>query len=253
MSDPERKRVFLIDGHALVYRAFYATISRPLRTSHGENTSAPWGIVQFIRKVLAEHDPDYMGFIFDAGGEETFRHEIFSDYKATREKLDETLQQDFDTAMRRVRQILEGFDIPIVELEGFEADDVIGTLAQKVTDRGMQAVIVSGDKDFYQLIGRGVALLNPGRGGPAAVEEEMVDETNAAERLGVPPEHVTDYLALVGDSSDNIPGVRGIGPKTAVKLIGRFGSLENILEHVDDISGKRPREALKKYAEEARL
>jgi len=253
MTERQRQRVFLIDGHALVYRAFYAMISRPLRTSHGENTSAPWGIVQFIRKVLAEHDPDYIGFIFDAGGEETFRHEIFADYKATREKLDETLQQDFDTAMRRVRQILEGFNIPVIELEGFEADDVIGTLAHEVTQRGLQAVIVSGDKDFYQLISDGVALLNPGRGGPAAVEEELVDESNAAERLGVSPEYVTDYLALVGDSSDNIPGVRGIGPKTAVKLIERFGSLESILDHVDDISGKRPREALKKYADEARL
>lgn len=253
MTGKQAKTVFLVDGHALVYRAFYAMISRPLRTSRGENTSAPWGIAQFIRRVLKEQRPDYIGFVFDAGGEETFRHEIYEDYKATREKLDETLQQDFDTAMTRVRQILEGFNIPVIELESYEADDVIGTLAAQAREKGLQAVIVSGDKDFYQLIGERVALLNPGRGGPAAVEAELVNETNAAERLGVPPERVTDYLALVGDASDNIPGVRGIGPKTAVQLIARFGSLEDILAHVDDITQKRPREALKQHAEDARL
>ncbi|KPK79806.1 MAG: hypothetical protein AMS25_11280 [Gemmatimonas sp. SM23_52] len=245
--------VFLIDGHALVYRAFFAMISRPLRTSRGENTSAPWGITQFIRRILAEHKPDYLGFVFDTGGEETFRHEIYEDYKATREKLDETLQQDFDTAMRRIRQILTGFNIPMIELEGYEADDVIGTLARQASESGLQAIIVSGDKDFYQLIGPGIALLNPGRGGPAAVEAELVSERNAAERLGVSPQHVTDYLALVGDSSDNIPGVHGIGPKTAVQLIQQFGSLEDILAHADDLTQKRAREALKRHAHDARL
>jgi DNA polymerase-1 len=250
---PEPKTVFLIDGHALVYRAFYAMISRPLRTSRGENTSAPWGIAQFIRKILAERRPDYIGFVFDAGGDETFRHEIYEDYKATREKLDETLQQDFDTAMRRIRQMLDAFHIPTIELAGFEADDVIGTLASQVAEQGLQAVIVSGDKDFYQLIGDRIALLNPGRGGPAAVEQELVDESNAAERLGVSPERVTDYLALVGDSSDNIPGVRGVGPKTAVQLIAKFGALEDILAGVDDVAQKRAREALKRHADDARL
>ncbi|UCC71786.1 MAG: DNA polymerase I [Gemmatimonadota bacterium] len=253
MAEKQTKTVYLVDGHALVYRAFYAMISRPLRTSRGENTSAPWGITQFIRKVLAERRPDYIGFVFDAGGEETFRHEIYEDYKATREKLDETLQQDFDTAMRRIRQILEAFRVPTIELAGYEADDVIGTLAKQVTEEGLQAVIVSGDKDFYQLIGETVALLNPGRGGPAAVEEELVDEANAAERLGVAPERVTDFLALVGDSSDNIPGVRGVGPKTAVQLIAQFGALEDILAHADDVTQKRAREALKRHAADARL
>ncbi len=253
MAEKAKKRVVLVDGHALVYRAFYAMISRPLRTSHGENTSAPWGVTQFIRKILAEEKPDYLAFVFDAGGEETFRHEIFPDYKATREKLDETLQEDFATAMRRIRQILEAFDIAVVELESFEADDVIGTLSRQATRQGLQAVIVSGDKDFYQLIDDGIALLNPGRGGAAAVAAEYVDQANAADRLGVPPDRVTDYLALVGDSSDNIPGVRGIGPKTAVQLIERFGSLEEILSHATDIEQKRPREALQQHAEEARL
>ena len=253
MARNKPKTLFLVDGHALVYRAFYAMISRPLRTSRGENTSAPWGVTQFIRKILAERKPDFLGWVFDSGGRETFRHEIYEDYKATREKLDETLQQDFDSAMQRIRQILDGFNIPVIELQPHEADDVIGTLSRQAADHGLQAVIVSGDKDFYQLIGEGIALLNPGRGGAAAVEAEWVDESNASERLGVPPERVTDYLALVGDASDNIPGVRGIGPKTAVQLIQQYGSLEEILEHADEIPQKRPREALKKYTDDARL
>ncbi len=253
MAQKAQKTVFLVDGHALVYRAFYAMISRPLRTSKGENTSAPWGIAQFVRKIRAEWRPDYLGFVFDAGGSDTFRHQIYEDYKATREKLNETLQQDFDTAMLRIRQLLAAFNIPIIELEGYEADDVIGTLAKQVRERGLQTVIVSGDKDFYQLIDDGIALLNPGRGGPAAVEEELVDLTNSAERLGVLPERVTDYLALVGDSSDNIPGVRGIGPKTAVQLINEYGSLEDVLAHAEDVKQKRPREALHEYADDARL
>ena len=253
MATGDKKRVYLVDGHALVYRAFYAMISRPLRTSHGENTSAPWGVTQFIRKVLDEQKPDYLGFVFDAGGEETFRHELYEDYKATREKLDETLQEDFHTAMDRIRELLEAFHIPVIELERFEADDVIGTLARQVAAQGLEAVIVSGDKDFYQLISDGIVLLNPGRGGPAAVAEQFVDESNAAERLGVPPERVIDYLALVGDSSDNIPGVRGIGPKTAVQLIGRYGPLEEILSHTEEITQKRARNALMEHADEARL
>ena len=253
MKDRQKKRVFLVDGHALVYRAFYAMISRPLRTSRGENTSAPWGIAVFIRKLLEEQKPDYFGFIFDAGGQETFRHELYEDYKATREKLDETLQEDFDTAMGRIREMLDGFHIPVMELEGYEADDVIGTLAEQAAKRGLEAVIVSGDKDFYQLIGDGVVLLNPGRGGRAAVAEEWVDKSNASQRLGVPPERVTDYLALVGDSSDNIPGVRGVGPKTAVQLIGAYGPLESILSKAGEVPQKRAREALIEHAEEARL
>src|SRR5690606_31317806 len=133
------------------------------------------------------------------------------------------------------------------------ADDVIGTLATKAAGQGLEAVIVSGDKDFYQLIQPGISLLNPGRGGAAAVDEEWVDLSNAHERLGVAPHHVADYLGLIGDSSDNVPGVPGIGPKTAVQLIERFGSLEDILEHTAEVPNKRARESLEKSASAARL
>ena len=143
--------------------------------------------------------------------------------------------------------------MPLVEVAGYEADDVIGTLATRAAAAGMQAVIVSGDKDFYQLIGPGIVLLNPGRGGPAAVEELWVDESNASERLGVAPGQVIDFLAMVGDSSDNIPGVKGIGEKGAQKLLAEYGSLDAILAAAEKVEPKRAREALLANADNARL
>jgi DNA polymerase I len=242
-----RRRLYLIDGYALIYRAFFALISRPLVTSRGENTSAAWGVTKFLLKVLEQHRPDYLGVVFDAGSSD--RHIIYPDYKATREKM----PTELEASLPRVREIVRAFNVPVLELEGYEADDVIGTLATQAADAGLEAVIVSGDKDFYQLVGPGICLLNPGRGGPAAVEEEWVDLSNAHQRLGVPPHHVIDYLGLIGDSSDNIPGVRGIGPKTAVQLIQQFGSIEEILNHASEIPNKRAREALEQCSEEAML
>lgn len=242
-----RPRLFLIDGYALIYRAFFAMISRPLTTSRGENTSAAWGFTKFLIKILEEHRPEYLGVVFDAGTSE--RHEIFPAYKATREKMPDELE----ASLPRVRDIIEAFHVPVLELEGYEADDVIGTLATRASEVGLDTVIVSGDKDFYQLINPSVSLLNPGRGGAAAVEEEWVDMRNAHERLGVPPHHVVDYLGLIGDTSDNVPGVRGIGPKTAVSLIEKFGSIENMLANTEAITSKRAREALTECGDDARL
>src|SRR3989454_989720 len=206
--------LYLVDGYALIYRAFFAMIARPLTTRRGENTSAAWGVTNFLLRLLERRRPDYLAWVHDVG--ESFRHQTYPQYKATREKLTAELQQEFDRSVERIEQLLEAFRVPLIGVEGYEADDVIGTLAHAA--RGLQVVIVSGDKDFYQLIGPGIALLNPGRGGPAAVEEHWVDQTNASERLGVPPERVVDYLALVGDSSDNVPGVKGVGEKTALEL-----------------------------------
>src|SRR5215212_6667996 len=187
---PESPRLFLVDGYALIYRAFFALISRPLTTSRGENTSAAWGIVNFLQRLLATHRPEYLGWVHDSGL--SFRHETYPAYKATRQK--------------------------------------------QSADAGVNVVIVSGDKDFQQLVRPGVWLLNPGRGGPAAVDEQWVSVENGAERLGVPPERTIDYLALVGDSSDNVPGVRGIGDKTARDLVLRYGPLESILAHAEEIT-----------------
>jgi DNA polymerase-1 len=243
--------LYLVDGYALIYRAFFAMIARPLTTRRGENTSAAWGVTNFLLRLLDRRRPDYLAWVHDVG--ESFRHQAYPQYKATREKLGLELQQEFDRSVERIEQILEAFRVPVIGVEGYEADDVIGTLAAAIAPRGVQVVIVSGDKDFYQLIGPGVALLNPGRGGPAAVEEHWVDQTNASERLGVPPERVVDYLALVGDTSDNVPGVKGVGEKTALELLKAFGDLDAILANADRISGKRAREAVQQHADLARL
>src|SRR5438034_266686 len=243
--------LYLVDGYALISRAFCAMIARPLTTRRGENTSAAWGVTNFLLRLLERRRPDYLGWVHDMGV--SFRHETYAEYKATREKLTQELQQDFDRSVERIEQILEAFGVPVVGVDGYEADDVIGTLATAGVAQGLEVVIVSGDKDFYQLIGPGVALLNPGRGGPAAVEEHWVDQSNASNRLGVPPERVVDYLALVGDSSDNVPGVRGVGEKTALELLSTFGDLDAILANAERIAGKRAREAVLQHADLARL
>ena len=251
MANHDPPQLFLVDGHALIYRAFFALISRPLSTSRGENTSAAWGVVNFLLRLQTKYRPDFLVWILDAG--DSFRTQRYSGYKSTRTKLGEELQADFERALEHVSGLLEAFRVPILAVSGYEADDVIATLARRESAAGRQVVIVSGDKDFHQLVGPRIALLNPGRGGPAGVEEHWVDERNATERLGVAPRQVPDYLALVGDTSDNVPGVKGIGEKGAVQLLQQYGSLETLLERVDEISGKRPREALQRYSAEARL
>ena len=254
MSPPEiprPPRLFLVDGYALIYRAFFALLTRPLITGRGENTSAVWGIANFINRLHTKHTPEYLGWVHDAGL--SFRHERYPPYKATREKLSDELQADFDQGMVRIEQLLAANRIPILSLDGYEADDVIGTMARQGAAAGLNVVIVSGDKDFQQLVQPHIWLLNPGRGGPASVDEHWVGVENGSERLGVPPGRVTDYLALVGDSSDNVPGVKGIGEKTAQELIGQFPDLEAILAGAASISKKRPREALLEHAELARL
>src|SRR6266566_681618 len=160
-----KNNVFLVDGYALIYRAFFAMIARPLTTKSGENTSAVWGITNFLLRLYENYHPEYIGWVHDRGV--SFRQEQYPEYKATREKLGEELQQDFDRSLERVCQILDAFRIPVLAIDGYEADDVVATLAERAANTGMQAVIVSGDKDFYQLIRPGVALLNPGRGGQA--------------------------------------------------------------------------------------
>jgi len=248
---PDGGRLFLVDGYALIYRAFFAMLARPLTTSRGENTSVAWGIANFLVRLAQQHRPEYVAWVHDAGT--SFRHQRFPDYKATRQKLDEELQQDFDHSITRVEALLAAFRVPLLAVPGYEADDVIATLAERASARGVEVVIVSGDKDFYQLIGPSISLLNPGRGGPAAVEERFVTPANAAERLGVPPQQTVDFLALVGDTADNVPGVSGVGEKTAQKLLQEYGSLDAILAHAADVSAKRVREALQHDADRARL
>ena len=204
-------------------------LARPLRTAKGENTSAAWGIATFLQRLISRHQPTYLAWIHDAGS--SFRHEVFPAYKATREKLTDELQADFDQGIVRIEELLAAFRAQLIAVNGYEADDVIGTLVKQAVDQQLNVVVVSGDKDFQQLVRPHVWLLNPGRGGPASVDEQWVSVENDSERLGIPARYVTDFLAMLGDSSDNVPGVPGIGEKTAQELIGAYGGLDDIYQH----------------------
>ncbi|MEA2063031.1 MAG: DNA polymerase I [Gemmatimonadota bacterium] len=239
-------QLFLIDGYAMLYRAHFAFIKNPRTTSRGEVTSAVFGMVLSLKKIFDECRPDYLAMVLDSRGP-TFRHERYPEYKATREKMPEELKTQIPWATELLE---EAFRIPVFMIEGYEADDVIGSLARRAGEQGLEAVIVSGDKDFYQLINERVKLYNPrGRSG----EAEWVDLSNASERLGVPPEQVIDLLSLMGDSSDNVPGVRGIGKVGAVRLLGDYQSLEDIYDHLEQVAPDGVRKKLEEGRESAFL
>jgi DNA polymerase-1 len=235
----------LIDGTALAYRAYFAFIRAPLRNSKGENTSAIFGVANSLLKLRREEKPDYWAFVFDRP-EPTFRHEKHEEYKATRAPTpDELIAQ-----LPRVKEIAAAIGCPLVEMAGFEADDLIGTLAEQAVATGYDVVVVSGDKDLMQLVGEHVKIYNPRKGG---AEIEWLDAQGVTDKFGVPPERVRDVLALMGDTSDNVPGVPGIGPKTAVELINQFGDLESVLKSAPQIARASLQEKLVKYADQARF
>ena len=249
---PDRPRLYLIDGYALIYRAFHALGGgAPLRNARGENTGMAKGVNDFLRRLLEKHRPDHLVWVNDAGS--SGRETLLEAYKANRVALPEEEQQDFDTGVARVRQLLAGYRIPVAELEGYEADDVIATLARQGAAAGVESCVVSGDKDLLQLVAERIWVLNPWHGPPGRTTEKWYGLENAHERLGVPPERVVDYLALVGDTADNVPGVSGIGEKGALALVQRWGTVETMLAHVDEIEPTRARNALLKHADEARL
>ncbi len=240
----QQPRIFLIDAYAMIYRAFFAFIKRPLMNAKGENTSAAYGFANFLIEIREKYKPDYLAVVFDAGNSN--REVIYPDYKANREKMPDELR----ASLPHIRELVAGFNDTIVELDGYEADDVIGTLAFKAQKAGLEAVIVSGDKDLYQLVGQGVQLFNPGRGGRTGVMPSWVDESNVHEKFGIPANQIIDYLALIGDTSDNIPGAPGIGPKTAVKLLDQYENIAEILAHVDEVEPKKARNSLKQYGDQ---
>jgi DNA polymerase-1 len=238
-ADDRDDHLVLVDAANCVYRAFFAPYP-PLRTSKGLPTKAVLGFTQMLRKVLREEDPTRVAVVFDARGP-SFRHELFADYKATRDAQPEELSVQFPI----VREVVEAHRLPILEVEGVEADDVIATLVASAP-ASLRITIVSTDKDLMQLVGDRVQLLDTmksRRFGPEEVEA----------RFGVPPAQVLDVRALVGDTSDNIPGVRGIGEKGAAQLIREWGSLDELLEHAGDVKAKRAREALQDQADQAHL
>ncbi|KPJ59155.1 MAG: hypothetical protein AMJ46_12410 [Latescibacteria bacterium DG_63] len=240
-----KPRVFLIDGSALAYRSFFAFIRRPLINSKGEDTSASYGVASTLLKLLNEEKPDYVAVVFDSRVP-TFRHEQFPEYKANREKMPEDMENQFP----RILELIEAMGLKIVGAEGYEADDVMGTLAIRFVEQGVEVVLVSGDKDFCQLVREGIRVLNPRKAGE---EPSWIDRKQVEERFGVGPERVVDVFALMGDSSDNIPGVPGIGEKTASRLVSKYGALEDILTSLPLRDEKRFSEKLSKYAEQARL
>jgi|HubBroStandDraft_3_1064219.scaffolds.fasta_scaffold00951_3 DNA polymerase-1 len=242
MSDPDsspRPRLYLIDGYSNIFRAFYAI--RNLSNSRGEPTNAVYGFVTMLRKLLREDNPELVGIALDVGGE-TVRSAKFEAYKANRTAMPEDLRSQIPW----VRKAIAAYRIPILELAGYEADDVLGTLSCQAAEAGYQVVLVSADKDLMQLVEPRVSLYHTGRNklyGPAEVEEDF----------GVPPAKVADVLALMGDSIDNIPGVPGIGEKGARSLVREYGSLEELLGRAAEVPRKAYREGLLAHAEQARL
>ena len=241
MAEPGK--LVLIDGHALVYRAYFALPST-MATSQGELTNAVFGFASMLLKVLQDEQPEYLAVTFDVG--RTFRHDDYAEYKANRAEMPDDLRMQF----RRIDQFLETLDIPTYSAEGYEADDVLAALAEQAEGQGLQTLIVTGDTDTFQLVGPSVRVLAPGRSFSDTI---VYDEERIRERYGLEPIQLIDYKALVGDTSDNVPGVRGVGAKTATKLLQEYGSVEAIYEHLDAVSSNRFRNALEKGRDEAFL
>ena len=244
-SNSDRKRLFLIDGYAMLYRCHFALIRNPLITTYGLHTSALFGFTNQVLRLMEMESPDYIGAIFDSK-EKTFRHEYYPSYKATREKMPEELVDQLPHLWR----ILKGLNIFYTSKPGFEADDIVGTLAKTAVTENLDTYIVSGDKDFMQLVNDQIFLYSPGG---ARSQTTIYDKQKVEERWGVPPESMIDLLGLMGDSSDNIPAVRGVGEKSAQKLIHEYGSLESALEKAEKVNNKRVRNGLLDYREDALL
>jgi len=242
---PERPRLFLIDGSALAYRSYFAFIRNPLINTKGQNTSAVFGFTSALLRLIEKESPDRIAVVLDSPTP-TFRHEKFPDYKATREKMPDEMAEQLPL----IDEVTEALGLTILQRPGYEADDVIATLARRAEAADWECFIVTGDKDFMQLVGDRIKLYElKTRGG----EPEVIDAEGVAAKFGVPPEKVVDVLGLMGDSSDNVPGVEGVGPKTAVGLVKTYGSLEAALEHAEEVKSKRPREGLLKGRESALL
>jgi len=242
IAGTKRKKLVVIDGHAMVHRAFHA-LPEALTNSSGEQVNATFGFTSMLIKALTEVKPDYIALTFDRPSP-TFRHEQFAEYKAHRPALPDNMRPQFG----RIREIVQAFGIPIYEKDGYEADDVIGTLATQATQQGVNTIILTGDMDTLQLVNDHVEVLAAKRG----ISEVTEYDTDAViARYGLPPEKLPDFKGLVGDKSDNIPGVPGIGEKTATRLINDYGSLEGVLAHLDELKPKEQR-LLQEKADQAR-
>jgi DNA polymerase-1 len=239
LNEAKKPSLFLVDGSNYMFRAFYAI--RELSNSRGFPTNAIYGFTTMLLRLLREQKPDYIAVAFDLKGP-TFRHEAFDGYKATRRETPETLIPQIPY----IKDILRGFSIPVLERQGIEADDVIGTLATRYAARGMRVIMVSGDKDFMQLVTDDILLID-------TMKDKTYDIAAVRERFGVPPDKVVEILGLTGDSSDNIPGVPGIGPKNAQRLIEQYGTIEEILKNIDRLANAKTKQSLREFADQARM
>jgi DNA polymerase-1 len=231
--------IYLIDGSGYIYRAYHAV--RHLSTTGGLPTNATFGFSNMLLKLLSDRSPGHMAIAFDAKGP-TFRHAIYEAYKANRPPMPE----DLSVQIPYIKQVVEGMNIPSLELAGYEADDIIGTLAQAAEKKGFHVVMVTGDKDFKQLVSSAISIWDP-------MKERTIDYAGLKESFGLEPSQWVDVMALAGDASDNIPGVPGIGEKTAISLIKTYGSLEAVFQNLDDVSRKKLRENLGTFREQAML
>ena len=231
MNDNNSKKLFLLDAYALIFRAYYAFIKNPRKTSKGLNTSAIFGFLLALEEVLQKQKPTHIAVVFDTPTP-TFRHEMFKEYKANRDETPE----DIKKAVPYIKRLIEAYKIPVIEYPGFEADDVIGTLARKASERGFITYMMTPDKDFAQLVSDNVFMLKPSRSGNESVlwGVDDIKREFAVQR----PIQVIDVLALMGDTADNVPGAPGIGPKTAMKLISEYGSVEELFRNTEKLKGK---------------
>jgi len=233
------KTLYLIDGTAYIYRAYHAI--QGLTNSKGLPTNAAFGFTRILIKLLEDRSPEYVAMLFDAKGP-TFRHKIYKDYKANRPPMPE----DLSVQIQHIKEITKGFNIPVMEMQGFEADDLIGALGRMAEEAGFFIVMVTGDKDFVQLVTDKAVIWDP-------MKEKTIDIKTVRESFGVEPGQMIDVMGLSGDTSDNIPGVPGIGPKTALTLIKTFGSMEQLYEQLDKITKKKQHQNLVQYKEQAFL
>ena len=240
-----QKKLFLVDAMAHIFRAFYAPMNR-MNGPSGIPTKVPFLFSNILRRLIKDYEPDYLGIVFDTKGP-TFRDKLFEKYKAQRPPMPE----DLSVQIPYVRKLCEAMRLPVLEFQGYEADDVIGALAMQGAKKQLEVLIISNDKDMMQLVGKNVRTLRTGSGGAKA--DIFVDERKVEEILGVPPEKVIDLMALMGDTVDNIPGAKGIGEKGATELIQKYGSVEKALDHAGEVSNKRYREALQQQREQVMM
>ncbi len=244
-KDEISKKLFLVDAMAHIYRAFYAPMVR-MNAPSGIPTKVPFLFANILRRIIKDYQPEYLGIVFDTS-KPTFRDKLFESYKAQRPPMPDEMK----VQLPYVRRLCEAMRLPILELDGYEADDVIGTIAKKGVEKKLQVLVISNDKDMMQLVTPGVRILRTGSGGAKA--DSIVDEQKVQEILGVPPGKVIDLMALLGDTVDNIPGAKGIGEKGATELIQKYGSVESALDHADEVTNKRYREALQQQREQVMM